>query len=243
MSSKENSSCLYKDRIVLITGTTKGIGLYLAKHFLEKQAIVCGFARSESQIGHERYYHYQGDVTHIDEVTRILQLIRRRFGYLDILINNAGVASMNPSILMPEATARKILDINMLGVFNLSREGAKLMMKKKYGRIINFSSVAVPLHIEGEAIYAASKAAIEEFSKIFAREVARYGITVNVIGPSPIMTDLIAKVPEQKIKKLVDGMPLSRLGEFRDVENVIDFFASEASDYITGQVIYLGGVS
>jgi 3-oxoacyl-[acyl-carrier protein] reductase len=125
----------------------------------------------------------------------------------------------------------------------MSRESAKLMMKQKYGRIINFSSVAVPMNIEGEAIYASSKAAIETFSKVFAREVASYGITVNVIGPSPILTDLIAKVPEQKIQDLVNKMPLKRLGEFRDVENVIDFFASEASSYITGQVIYLGGVS
>ncbi|MFM5947278.1 MAG: SDR family oxidoreductase [Dolichospermum sp.] len=110
-------------------------------------------------------------------------------------------------------------------------------------RIINFSSVAVPMHIQGEAIYASSKAAIEEFSQIFAREVAKFGITVNVIGPSPIMTDLIAKVSPEKIQNLVNKMPLSRLGQFQDVENVIDFFASEASQYITGQVIYLGGVS
>ncbi len=99
------------------------------------------------------------------------------------------------------------------------------------------------MHIEGEAIYASSKAAIEEFSRVFAREVARFGSTVNVIGPSPIMTDLIAKVSPEKIQNLVNKMPLSRLGEFKDVENVIDFFASEASQYITGQVIYLGGVS
>ncbi|NWF58832.1 MAG: SDR family oxidoreductase [Fischerella sp.] len=241
MNHVKNS--LYQDRIVLITGTTKGIGFYLAKCFLEKQAIVCGFARSESFLRHERYYHYQGDVTNIEDVTRVLQEVRKKFRRLDILINNAGIASMNPCILMPETSAKKILDINMLGVFNMSRESVKLMMKEKYGRIINFSSVAVPMHIEGEAIYASSKAAIEEFSKIFAREVARYGITVNVIGPSPIMTDLIAKVPEEKIQNLVKQMPLSRLGEFRDVENVVDFFASEASDYITGQVIYLGGVS
>jgi len=241
MNNVKNS--LYQDRIVLITGTTKGIGLYLTKSFLDKQAIVCGFARSESSLRHERYYHYQGDVTNIEDVTPVLQEIRKKFRRLDILINNAGIASMNPSILMPESIAKKIFDINMLGVFNMSRESAKLMMKEKYGRIINFSSVAVPMHIEGEAIYASSKAAIEEFSKIFAREVARYGITVNVIGPSPIMTDLIAKVPEDKIQNLVNKMPLSRLGEFRDVENVVDFFASEASDYITGQVIYLGGVS
>jgi 3-oxoacyl-[acyl-carrier protein] reductase len=241
MSKADNT--LYSDRIVLITGTTKGIGLHLAKHFLEKQAIVCGFARSEPSFQHERYHHYRGDVTNVDDITRVLKEIRKEFRGLDILINNAGVASMNPSMLMPDATARRILDINVLGVFNMSRESAKLMMKQKYGRIINFSSVAVPMNIEGEAIYASSKAAIETFSKVFAREVASYGITVNVIGPSPILTDLIAKVPEQKIQDLVNKMPLKRLGEFRDVENVIDFFASEASSYITGQVIYLGGVS
>ena len=241
MKNVENS--LYQDRIVLITGTTKGIGLHLAKHFLEQQAIVCGFARSESSLQHNQYYHYRGDVTNIHDVQGVLKEIRKKFGRLDILINNAGIASMNPSLLMPETVAKEILDINIVGVFNMSRESTKLMMKKNYGRIINFSSVAVPMNIEGEAIYASSKAAIEQFSQIFAREVARFGITVNVIGPSPIMTDLIAKVSPEKIQNLVNKMPLSRLGEFKDVENVIDFFASEASQYITGQVIYLGGVS
>jgi 3-oxoacyl-[acyl-carrier protein] reductase len=241
MNSFENGT--YKDRIVLITGTTRGIGYYLAKRFLEKQAIVCGFARSETSLKHERYYHYQGDVADIEDVKRALQEIRKKFSNLDILINNAGIASMNPCMLMPETVAKKILDVNVIGVFNLSRESAKLMIKKKYGRIINFSSVAVPMYLEGEAIYASSKAAIVEFSKIFAREMARSGITVNVIGPSPIMTDLLANVPEEKIQSLISKMPLSRLGEFRDVENVVDFFASETSDYITGQVIYLGGIS
>ena len=240
---KNVANSLYQDRIVLITGTTKGIGFHLAKHFLDQKAIVCGFARSESSLQHDQYYHYRGDVTNINDVTQVLQEIRKKFRHLDILINNAGIAAMNPCLLMPDTTAKKILDINILGVFNMSRESTKLMMKANYGRIINFSSVAVPMHIEGEAIYASSKAAIEEFSKIFAREVARFGITVNVIGPSPIMTDLIAKVPEEKIQFLVNKMPLNRLGEFRDVENVVDFFASEASQYITGQVIYLGGVS
>jgi 3-oxoacyl-[acyl-carrier protein] reductase len=114
------SHASYKDRVVLITGTTKGIGLYLAKSFLNKEAIVCGLARSASSLNHESYYHYQGDVTNINDVTLTFQNIRKKFKRLDILINNAGVASMNPCMLMPEATAQKIFDINMLGVLVLS---------------------------------------------------------------------------------------------------------------------------
>jgi 3-oxoacyl-[acyl-carrier protein] reductase len=125
MKNLQNS--LYQDRIVLITGTTKGIGLHLAKHFLEQEAIVCGFARSESSLQHNQYYHYRGDVTNINDVKGVIQEIRKKFDHLDILINNAGIASMNPSMLMPETTAKEILDINIIGVFNMSRESTKLL--------------------------------------------------------------------------------------------------------------------
>jgi 3-oxoacyl-[acyl-carrier protein] reductase len=169
--------------------------------------------------------------------------VRREYGQLDVLINNAGIASMNHTILTPTATVRKIFETNVTGSFLFCREAAKLMMQKKFGRIVNFATVATPLRLEGEAIYAASKAAIVSLTQILARELATWNITVNAVGPTPIQTDLIGSVPKEKIDALLNRQAIPRLGEFCDVTNVIDFFLRPESSFVTGQVIYLGGVS
>jgi len=115
------------------------------------------------------------------------------------------------------------------------------MSKNKYGRIVNFVTIAVPLKLEGEAIYAASKGAIEKLTQVLAKEVASFNITCNSIGPTPIETDLIKAVPQEKIQRIVDSLAIKRLGDFEDIANVIDFYISRSSGYITGQTIYLGG--
>ena len=118
----------------------------------------------------------------------------------------------------------------------------KLMQRNKYGRIVNFSTVAVPLKLEGEAIYASSKAAVISLTQILARELADIGITVNAIGPTPVKTDLIRSVPKEKLEGLIDRQAIHRYGEYSDITNVIDFFINPESDFITGQIITLGGV-
>jgi 3-oxoacyl-[acyl-carrier protein] reductase len=117
------------------------------------------------------------------------------------------------------------------------------MIRNNFGRIINFSTVAVPMNLEGEMIYASSKAAVEKLTKIMALELGNYDITVNAVGPSPIETDLIKNVPKNKIQDLINRQGKKRLGECRDIINVIKFFVSKESDFITGQIIYLGGVN
>jgi 3-oxoacyl-[acyl-carrier protein] reductase len=169
--------------------------------------------------------------------------VRKTHGGIDHLINNAGIASMNHAMLTPAATVQNIFSTNVLGTFLFSREAAKIMMRKKQGRIVNFSTVAVPLNLEGEATYAASKAAVESLTKILAREFSLHGITVNAVGPTPIDTDLIKGVPMDKIDDLVKRQAIPRKGTFTDVLNVVDFYLNPASEFITGQVIYLGGVS
>ena len=126
--------------------------------------------------------------------------------------------------------------------FLFSRECAKIMMKKKYGRIINFSTVAVPMNLEGEMVYSSSKSAIEKMTKIMSKELSTYGITVNLIGPTPILTDLIKVVPNDKVEEILEQQTLKRFGVFEDISNVIDFFISSKSSFITGQKIYLGGL-
>lgn len=228
--------------IILITGSRKGIGYQLVQYYLNNGYIVIGCSRSESEVNHDNYTHYTLDVSDEEKVSMMFSDIRKKFGKLDVLINNAGMASLNHSLLTPVSTVKKLFDTNFLGTFIVSRQAVKLMQKNKFGRIINFSTVAVPLNLEGEAIYASSKAAIEQFTKIFSKEVSSMGVTVNLIGPTPIQTDLIKAVPKAKIDELLNQQAINRLGEFEDVINVIDFFIKRESNFITGQTIYLGGV-
>lgn len=228
--------------VVLITGTRKGIGRYLAEHFVRKGAIVEGCSREAPDWELPNYTHHCLDVANEVQVKNLLSSIQKRHGRLDILINNAGIASMNHSLLTPAATIGRIMSTNFQGTFLFCREAAKVMRRRRYGRIVNLSTVAVPLRLEGEAIYAASKNAVLTFSQILARELAEFGITCNVIGPTPIETDLIRNVPKDKIELIINQLAVKRLGRFEDVANVVDFFVKPESDYITGQVIYLGGV-
>ena len=230
-----------ESQVVLITGTRSGIGQYLARHYLEKGARVVGCSREPAEQELDGYTHFCLDVADEPAVMKMFNAINQEFGHLDILINNAGAGSMNHFMLTPLATVRRLLDVNYIGTFLCSREGAKLMRQRRYGRIINMSSVAVSLHLDGEASYAAAKGAVEELTRVMARELAPFNITCNLVGPSPIDTALTQGVPPEKIEALVQRLAIKRMGTFADVANVVDFFAKPVSDYVTGQTIYLGG--
>ncbi|BDQ13355.1 SDR family NAD(P)-dependent oxidoreductase [Sediminibacterium sp. TEGAF015] len=228
--------------VILITGSRKGIGRELSEYFLSLGHQVIGCSRSENDLEHINYKHYCLDVADEGAVKNIFSAIRKNFGKLDVLINNAGVASMNHLLLTPGSTVDKLFQTNFKGTFLFSREAAKLMQKNRFGRIVNFSTVAVALDLEGEAIYAASKNAVEQLTRVMAKEFGGLGITVNCVGPTPIDTDLIKAVPKNKIEELIAHQAVRRMGTFGDVINVIDFFISPKSDFISGQTIYLGGV-
>lgn len=228
-------------RVVLITGTSRGIGRALAAHFSRKGDRVIGCSRQEVQLDLPNYEHFPLEVTDEQAVRRMVQAIGKKHGRLDILINNAGIASMNHLMLMPTESARKILEVNTLGVFVVSREAARLMQRNRFGRIINMGSAAVQLKIEGEAMYAASKSAAASFSEIAARELAPFGITCNVVVLSPVQTDLVRGVPEDKLQRVLDRLAFKRLARFEDIINVVEFFASPSSEFITGQALCIGG--
>ncbi|GAB4257809.1 MAG: SDR family oxidoreductase [Deferrisomatales bacterium] len=228
--------------VILITGTSKGIGRHLAGYYLERGYRVVGCSRGPSDLTEEGYTHHQVDVTDERGVKGLFRRIRSEHGRLDALVNNAGIASMNHCLLTPLDTASRVLSTNVLGPFLFCREGAKLMGRTGGGRIVNFTTVAVPLRLEGEAIYAASKAAVDALTRILARELAPRNVTVNAVGPTPIRTDLIAGVPRGTLDALVARQAIPRYGEFRDVTNVIDFFLRAESDFVTGQIVYLGGI-
>lgn len=230
------------EKTMLITGTRKGIGQYLVDYYIQKGFMIFGCSRGPVEYAYEHYKHFCLDVADEPKVKAMFAEISRSHGHLDILINNAGIASMNHILLTPTNSVHKILDTNIVGTFLFCREAAKIMLKKRNGRIVNFATVAAPLKLEGEAIYAASKAAIVSLTEILSRELAEFGITVNAVGPTPTKTDLIRSVPKEKIDRLLQMQAINRFGEFRDISNVIDFFIQPESDFITGQVLYLGGV-
>lgn len=230
------------ETVTLVTGARKGIGRHLVTHYLDAGHRVIGCSRQPSDLEHARYRHFQLDVADEGAVVSMFGAIRREYGGLGVLINNAGIASMNHSLLTPAATVRRVLDTNVTGSFTMAREAAKLMQRARFGRIVNFSTVAVALDLEGEAVYVASKAAVEALTRVLAREFAPFGVTVNAVGPVPVETDLIRAVPRDKIARLVERQALRRLGTMEDVTNVVDFFVAPASGFVTGQVLYLGGV-
>lgn len=231
-----------EQRVTLITGTRKGIGRFLAEHYVAQGHKVVGCSRQAADWQHQGYTHIDADVTDEAQVKDLFARVRRDFGRLDHLINNAGIASMNHSLLTPYATVRRVMDTNLGGTFLFSREAAKLMQRSKFGRIVNFTTVAVPLKLEGEAAYVASKAAVEALTQVMSRELAQFGITINAVGPVPIETDLIRAVPKDKIAGLIERQAIKRLGTCEDVANVCDFFLRAESGFVTGQTIYLGGV-
>ena len=228
--------------VVVITGTRRGIGKFLAEYYVKKGFYVIGCSRKQVDFELKNYQHFCLDISDEPAVKKMYNQVRKTYGRLDVLINNAGIASMNHALLTTIDTVNKVFNTNVVGTFLSCREAAKLMQMNKFGRIINFTTVATPLRLEGEAVYASSKAAVVSITQILARELADMGITVNAIGPVPVKTDLIRAVPREKIESLINRQAIRRYGEFKDIVNVIDFFLKKESNFITGQVIYLGGI-
>jgi 3-oxoacyl-[acyl-carrier protein] reductase len=232
-----------QEKIMLITGTRKGIGRALVEYYTKQNYIVIGCSRDDVDYQYENYFHVNADVSNESDVRKVFSYIRKIFGNLDILINNAGIASMNHIMITPKSSVDNIFGTNFIGTFLFCREAAKIMSKNSFGRIVNFTTVATPLKLEGEAVYAASKAAIHNFTEVIARELAPFNITVNCIGPTPVDTDLIKSVPQDKMDRLIARQAIPRKGTTDDIINVINFFIDNKSDFITGQNIFLGGVN
>jgi 3-oxoacyl-[acyl-carrier protein] reductase len=230
------------DRCILVTGSSRGIGAGLVHHYLEQGDRVAGCARGAAPIDHERYLHLSTDVADEAGVRAAFRELRVRWGRLDAIINNAGIGRMNPMALTPFDTARQIIETNFLGTFLCTHAATRLLRHSNAGRIVNLSTVAVPLRLDGESVYAASKSAVETFTRIVARELAPFGITCNAVGPGPVRTHLTESVPASVMDALIRRQAIAKWTELADVFNVVDFFLRPESAMITGQVVYLGGV-
>jgi len=231
----------FTGRVALVTGSSRGIGRYLAEDLCETGATVVGVSRSVPE-GRYTFHHVALDVSAEHAVSTAVQQIVQQYGRIDILINSAGIAAMNHALLTPGTNVDQVFRTNFNGAFFACREVARTMVRHRYCRIVSLGTVAVPLKLAGESIYAASKSALITFSQVFAREIADYGVTCNIVCPGPIETDLIKSVPKAKIEQLIQSMAIKRMGTFQDVANVVEFFCRQESDYVTGQVVCLGGV-
>ena len=228
--------------VALVTGARKGIGRHLAEQLLVAGYRVVGCARGTDGWEADGFTYHVVDVAEESQVLPLMRHITQAYGRLDALVNCAALASMNHTILTPVTSVEKMLRANVTGTFLMSREGAKLMRKRKFGRIVNLSSAVVPLRLSGEAAYLASKSAVQTLSQVMARELSEFGITVNVVAPGPTDTDMIRGVPKAKIDELIAQFFNKRLTTLDDITNVVQFLLSPASGGVTGQVIYLSGV-
>ncbi len=229
-------------RTIFITGTSRGIGKFLAEYYLKKDYTVVGVSRSETSIKHERYHHFTADISDEKSLMNIVLELEKNKIDPDILINNAGLSTMSPFILTATETFENVFKVNVLGTFLVTREIAKFMIKKRWGRIINISSIASPLKLEGESAYASSKSAVETLTKILAKELAPLGITCNCVGPALVPTDMLQSFPEKVINEVKQKLAIKKVGTPDEVAYVIDFFIGEKGDCISGQTIYLGGI-
>jgi 3-oxoacyl-[acyl-carrier protein] reductase len=229
--------------IILITGTSRGIGKELAQHYIAAGHIVIGCSRGVNDLVNENYTHYTLDITDEKSVKNMFSEIRKKQGRLDVLINNAGVnQTLVPVLLVSLQAAVNTMNINFIGTFLLSREATKIMMKNNFGRIVNFGSMAIRHEEKGEAIYTASKAAIVTFTKIMAKEVYPHGITCNVVSPAAIDTELLQGIDSAALEKVLQRNAIPEIGTTAELIHTLNWLIDPANNKITGQHIFLGGV-
>lgn len=230
-------------QIILITGSSRGIGRQLAEHYAGQGHMVFGCSRGRPDFVHDRYCHITADVADESSVLALFSEISRSARHLDLLVNNAGLAMSRYALLTGESEAERVIRANFLGAFLVMREAIKLMKRRGFGRIVNFSSVNVPLGSAGSAIYSASKASLEHLGYTLSREIASDNITINTIGLSLVAGSgmgeaLNAEALRDKQRSLLKPALL----DISEIVHVIDFFASVKTSNITNQILYFGGV-
>lgn len=238
-------------KVALVTGAGRGIGKAIALKLSSLgAAIVINYRSSEKEAKElideitdfgGKAEAVQGDVSKIKDAEKVVKFAAEKFGKLDILVNNAGITKDTLLLRMKEEDFDKVIEVNLKGVFNCTKHASSIMLKQKSGKIINISSVIGLAGNAGQANYAAAKAGIIGFTKSVAKELGARGITVNAVAPGFIATDM-TEVLSHKIKeKLIENIPLRKLGSPEDVANLVAFLASDNANYITGQVINVDG--
>ncbi|HCH49787.1 MAG TPA: 3-oxoacyl-ACP reductase FabG [Proteus sp.] len=237
----------FDGKIALVTGASRGIGRAIAEDLVARGATVIGTATSEN--GAQAISEYLAgkgkgfvlNVTENDSIEKFLADVRAEFGEIDILVNNAGITRDNLLMRMKDDEWQDIIDTNLSSVFRLSKAVMRAMMKKRYGRIITIGSVVGTMGNAGQANYAAAKAGVIGFSKSLAREVASRGITVNVVAPGFIETDMTKALTDDQRAGILSQVPANRLGDAKEIASAVAFLASDEASYITGETLHVNG--
>jgi 3-oxoacyl-[acyl-carrier protein] reductase len=238
------------DQVAIVTGASRGIGKAVAIELAKEGCHIAGIGRSQESanaVADEiralgvNYTGYGVDVSKSEAVNACVEEVHKEFGKIDILINNAGITKDTLLIRMSDDDWNSVLQTNLTGAFNWARATGKIMMKARYGRIINVGSV-IGLHGNaGQANYAAAKAGLIGLTKSVAKELASRNITCNVICPGFIQTDMTDGLPEELKNKLLETIPLKRFGSGLDIANMALFLSSSSGSYITGQALTVDG--
>lgn len=238
-------------KVALITGGARGIGKKIAERFAkEKYNLVLNYVSentdTNSIIEEFKQYNievllFRADVSKFDECENLVKAAIEKFGKIDVLVNNAGITKDGLIAMMKEDAFDRVIDINLKGTFNMTRNVVPYMMKKRSGNIVNVSSVVGVVGNAGQSNYSASKAGIIGFTKSLAKELAARNIRVNAVAPGFIDTDMTSVLTDKVKENIYAQIPLKRMGEAKEVANVVYFLADEQSSYITGQVINIDG--
>lgn len=240
----------FEGKKVLVTGSSSGIGKTTALLFakLGADVIINGtdydkVIRISQKITstHNKVLHSTADVSKYKDAEDMFHFIEREWGGIDILVNNAGITDDNLLVNMSEEQWDRVMNTNIKSVFNCSKFAAKMMIKQKYGKIINMTSSSEQLGNRGQSNYVASKGAVTSITRTIAKELAKYGINVNAVSPGYIKTPMTKEVPEFVHNYFMDRIPMKRMGESEEIANTIMFLASDISSYITGQIISPNG--
>lgn len=239
------------DKIAVVTGASRGIGRAIALDLAKRGAtVVVNYQRNadaanevveQIQAGGGQAMAFQADVSQEQDANNLIKATTEAYGRIDILVNNAGTTRDNVIMMMSADDFDTVLDTNLRSTWLCSKAAVRAMMRKRYGRIINITSVSGIMGNAGQTNYSASKAGVIGLTKALAREVAARNITVNAVAPGFVLTDLTANLPQDIVQKLNENIPLGRWGTVEDVTNATAFLASDEASYITGHVLTVDG--
>jgi 3-oxoacyl-[acyl-carrier protein] reductase len=237
-------------RVVIVTGGSRGIGLAIARALAEDGASVVVSGRDSDRLeAAARELEAAGssvlalvaDAARREDGERLVDAARQRFGRIDVLVNNAGITRDQLLVRMKDDDWERVMDVNLRGVFFMTRAVAKVMMRQRSGRIINISSTAGAMGNAGQVNYSAAKAGVIGLTKAAARELAHWNILVNAVAPGLIETDMTAVVSEEAREALLGQVPLRRSGTAREVAEMVRFLAGDGATYVTGQTLHVNG--
>lgn len=235
-------------KIVLVTGASRGIGKAIAQRFADEGHFVIGTATSEKGADAIAEYLSESggigrvlDVCSDEDVDKLFEEIDSVYGGINVLVNNAGITKDGLLMRMKDEDWASVIDTNLTSIYRMSRRAVRGMMKARYGRIINITSVVAQMGNAGQTNYAATKAGVEGFSRALAREIGSRGVTVNCVAPGFVETDMTEELDERLLNSMLDAVPMGRMAQPEEIAAAVSFLASDDASYITGAVLAVNG--